>query len=196
MTRHDSNSDAALIEAIRRGDGDAAACLYYRHIDRVHRICHRIVLDSAQAPDCVQEVWMKVFRHLGRFRCERSFAVWLNAVAANTAIDYYRRCKRRGSHVDIDEISMEVLAAEQRADDPQLDDATVRRGIHEALAEISVNQRTAFVLRYFEGMPLPEIAKALGCREGTVRTHIRRCLLALREKLGARLSQEVQEYGQ
>ncbi len=196
MTRHDSNSDEALIEAIGRGDGDAAACLYYRHIDRVHRICHRIVLDSSQAPDCVQEVWMKVFRHLGRFRCERSFGVWLNAVAANTAIDFYRRSKRHGSHADIDDLSMEVLAAEQRTDGPQFDDVTVRRGIHEALEEISVHQRTAFVLRYFEGMPLPEIAKALGCREGTARTHIRRCLLALREKLGAKLNQEVQEYGQ
>jgi len=191
MTRHDSNSDEALIEAIGRGDEDAAACLYHRHIDRVHRICCRIVLDSSQAPDCVQEVWMKVFRNLGRFRCEQSFAAWLNAVAANTAIDFYRQHKRRGKPVSIDETCTESLLAEQAEAGPQYDDATIRREVRDALEKISVNQRTAFVLRYFEEMPLPEIAKVLRCRQGTVRTHIRRCLLSLRVKLADRLKQEV-----
>ena len=191
MTRHDSNSDEALIEAIGRGDRDAAACLYHRHIDRVHRICYRIVLDSSQAPDCVQEVWMKVFRHLGRFRCEQSFPAWLNTVAANTAIDFYRRSRRQGRPVDLDEASMESLVAESNEPDRQFDDATTRREILEALGEISVNQRTAFVLRYFEQMPVEEIARTLRCREGTVRTHIRRCLLSLRARLAAKLNREV-----
>jgi len=191
MTRHDSNSDEALIEAIERGDRDAAACLYHRHIDRVHRICCRIVLDSSQAPDCVQEVWMKVFRHLGRFRCEQSFAAWLNAVAANTAIDFYRRPKRQGHPVELDETCMESLVAEPDEPDRPFDDATVRREIEEALEQTSVHQRTAFVLRYFEQMPLQEIAGTLRCREGTVRTHIRRCLLSLRARLAAKLNREV-----
>jgi len=139
---------------------------------------------------------MKVFRNLGRFRCEQSFAAWLNAVAANTAIAFYRRHKTRGNPVSLDETCTESLLAEQAEAGPQYDDATIRREIREALEEISVNQRTAFVLRYFEEMPLPEIAKALRCRQGTVRTHIRRCLLALRVKLADRLNQEVQEHGQ
>ena len=190
MTRHELMSDEALIEAAQRGDGDAAAGLYHRHIDRVHRICHRIVLDSSQVPDCVQEVWTKVFQNLGRFRCERSFATWLNAVAANTAIDYYRRWKRRGNHVDIDEIAVESLAVDEKADSrQQLDGAAIQRQIHQALEEVSVSQRTAFILRYLEGMPLAEIARTLGCREGTVRTHLRRCLLALRARLTVQLNQ-------
>lgn len=189
MTRYDVSSDEALIEAIGRGDGDAAACLYHRYIDHVHRICYRIVLDSSQVSDCVQEVWLKVFRHLGRFRCEQSFAAWLNAVTANTAIDYYRRCKRRGTPIDIDIAPPEFLMVEDRSGEGQFDDATVRRRIHEALAGISVHQRTAFVLRYFENMPLEEIARTLGCREGTVRTHIRRCLLALRARLTMTLNE-------
>lgn len=191
MTRYDSNSDEALIEAIERGDRDAAACLYHRHIDRVHRICYRIVLDSSQAPDCVQEVWMKVFRSLGRFRCEQSFAAWLNTVAANTAIDFYRRSKRQGHPVDLDEVRMESLVAEPDEPDRQFDDETARREIQAALEQISVNQRTAFVLRYFEQMPIEEIARTLRCREGTVRTHIRRCLLSLRARLAAKLNREV-----
>lgn len=181
-------SDEALIEAIQQGEGDAAACLYHRHIDRVHRICYRIVLDRAQAPDCVQEVWLKVFRNIGRFRCERSFAIWLNSVAANTAIDYYRRGRRQGNRVDL-ETCMESFMSEEGVRDRELDDAITQRRIHDALEEISIKQRTAFVLRYFEGMPLSEVARLLGCRKGTVRTHIHRCLVALREKLAMKLDQ-------
>jgi RNA polymerase sigma-70 factor (ECF subfamily) len=189
MTRYDLMSDEVLIGAVQRGDRDAAARLYERHVDRIHRICYRIVLDSSQVPDCVQEVWTKVFQNLDRFQCEKSFAAWLNTVAAHTAIDYYRRWKRQGNHVDIDEIGPEVLAAEERTDGPQLDDATIRQQVHQALEEVSVSQRTAFVLRYFEGMPLPEVARTLGCREGTARTHLRRCLLALRARLTMQLNQ-------
>lgn len=189
MNEHDWNSDQALIEAAQRGDRDAAACLYHRHVDRVHRICSRIVLDPSQAQDCVQEVWLKVFRSLSRLRGQRSFAAWLNSVAANTAIDHYRRSKRRGNTVDIDDPRVESLTADEPAGEQQLDDRVVRQRIRESLEEISVNQRTAFVLRYYEDTPLPQIARILGCREGTVRTHIRRCLLALRTKLMAKLNQ-------
>ncbi len=187
MNCDDSISDDALIEAIQRGDEDAAACLYHRHVDRVHRICYRIVLDPAQVPDCVQEVWMKVFRSLGWFRRERSFASWLNAVTAHMAIDYYRRQKRHGTRVDVDERQMELLAPEVPGGECQADGAVIRRRIDEALEEISVNQRTAFVLRYFEDVPIPEIARLLGCNEGTVRTHIHRSLVALRARLAETL---------
>jgi len=133
MSRYELISDEALIEAVQRGDGDAAAHLYHRHIDRVHRICYRIVLDHSQVQDCVQEVWLKVFRNLGRFRCQRSFAAWLNSVTANTAIDYYRRSRRRSGHVDLDDPRTESLEIEPHADDRQLDDATIRRRIQDAL---------------------------------------------------------------
>jgi len=171
------------VEAVQRGDGDAATCLYHRHVDRVHRICYRIVLDNTQVTDCVQEVWLKVFRNLGRFRREESFAAWVNRVAAHTAIDFYRRHRRRGRQVGIDQVPADALLAEQPSDGKQLDEAWFQERIRKALEEITVNQRTAFVLRYFEQMSPAEIAGVLGCREGTVRTHIQRCLVALRAKL-------------
>lgn len=64
----------------------------------------------------------------------------------------------------------------------------MRQRIREALESISVNQRTSFILRYFEEIPIAEIAETLGCTEGAVRTHIRRSLLALRSKLAGKLN--------
>jgi RNA polymerase sigma-70 factor (ECF subfamily) len=185
--RQDPVPDEALIEAVQGGDRDAAAWLYNRHVDRVHRICYRIVLDPSQVPDCVQEVWLKVFRKLGRFRCDKSFAAWLNAVTANTAIDYYRKWIRRGSRIKSYEIHTKAVAKNENPGDRQLDSAHVQQRIREALETISANQRTAFVLRYYEDMPIGEIAQTIGCTEGAVRTHIRRSLLALRAKLAGKI---------
>jgi RNA polymerase sigma-70 factor (ECF subfamily) len=186
---YDSISDTALVEAAQRGDRDAAALLYQRHVDRVVRICSRIVLDRTQVADCVQEVWLKVFRCLNRFECEHSFVAWLNCVAARTAIDCYRKWRRRGRHVGIEEVPCEALPIDVPDEGQQLDNALLRRRVDEALEGITVNQRTAFTLRYLEGMSPTEIAQTLGCREGTVRTHIRRGLVALRAKLSVQLKQ-------
>jgi RNA polymerase sigma-70 factor (ECF subfamily) len=189
MNRDYPVSDEALIKAAQRGDRGAAAWLYNRHVDRVHRICYRIVLDPSQVQDCVQEVWLKVFRNLDRFRSGKSFAAWLNTVAANTAIDFYRKWTRQRNHPDVEETYVKALAADEQPGIQQADEAPLQQKVQEALEQISVNQRTAFILRYFEDMPTAEIARVLGCAEGTVRVHIRRSLLALRVRLAGKLKQ-------
>lgn len=189
MTRQYPVSDETLIKAAQRGDREAAAWLYHRYVEKVHRICYRIVLDPAQAQDCVQEVWLKVFRSLDRFRSGKSFAAWLNTVTTNTAIDYYRKWIKQKNHLDKNRTHAETVAADQQPGSHPSDEALVQQKIQEALEEISVNQRAAFTLRYFEDMPTADIARVLGCAEGTVRVHIRRSLLALRAKLAGKLNQ-------
>ena len=189
MNRENPVSDEALIKAARRGDREAAAWLYHRHVERVHRICYRIILDSSQVQDCVQEVWLKVFQNLDRFRSGRSFAAWLNTVTANTAIDYYRKWMKQRNQHDISKTHVEALTAEKKPVSHKSDEALIQQKIRQALEEISVNQRAAFTLRYFEEMPTEEIARTLGCAEGTVRVHIRRALLALRARLAGKINQ-------
>jgi RNA polymerase sigma-70 factor (ECF subfamily) len=187
MNRQYPVSDEALIEAVKNGDRNAAAWLYNRHIDRVHRICYRIILDPSQVQDCVQEVWLKVFRKIHRFQCSKSFAAWLNTVTANTAIDYYRKWIKHENNIDNDEISIRAMTTDENPGEKKLDGELIQQLIREALGKISVNQRTAFILRYFEEIPIVEIAETLGCTEGAVRTHIRRSLLALRAKLAGKI---------
>jgi RNA polymerase sigma-70 factor (ECF subfamily) len=110
----------------------------------------------------------------------------LNTVTANTAIDYYRKWIKQGNRLNRDKVHIRVVASD-RTIDQQLDKALIHQRVHGALEEMSVNQRTALVLRYFEDMPIAEIAQTLGCTEGTVRTHIRRSLLALRAKLAGKI---------
>jgi RNA polymerase sigma-70 factor (ECF subfamily) len=185
MNRQYPVSDEALIEAVKNGDRNAAAWLYNRHVDRVHRICYRIILDPSQVQDCVQEVWLKVFRNIDRFQCSKSFAAWLNSVSANTAIDYYRKWIKRNNRVDSDEIRATVR--DENPGERKIDGEHIRQRIYQALEKISVNQRTAFVLRYYEDMPVDEIARILGCTKGAVRTHISRSLIALRARLAGKI---------
>ncbi|UCE47450.1 MAG: sigma-70 family RNA polymerase sigma factor [Phycisphaerales bacterium] len=187
MNRQDPVPDEALIQAVQGGDRNAAARLYDRHVDRVHRICYRIVLDPSQVQDCVQEVWLKVFRKLGRFRCDRSFAGWLNTVTANTAIDYYRRLVKHRNHVKNGGIHPGSAAVNRNPGNRRLDSEFVNKRIRDALEGISAKQRTAFILRYYEDASISEIARTLGCAEGAVRTHIRRSLLALRTRLAGKI---------
>ena len=186
MNRHYPVSDGALIEAVKKGDKNAAAWLYHRHVDRVNRICYRIVLDSSHVQDCVQEVWLKVFRNINQFQCSKSFAGWLNTVTANTAIDYYRKWVRHENNIGSDE--MKVVVTDENPGEQKLDGELVEQRIREALEKVSANQRAAFILRYFEEMPIAEIAETIGCTDGAVRTHIRRALLALRAKLAGKLN--------
>jgi RNA polymerase sigma-70 factor (ECF subfamily) len=185
MNRQYPVSDEALIEAVKNGDKNAAAWLYNRHVDRVYRICYRIVLDSSQVQDCVQEVWLKVFQNIDRFQSSKSFAAWLNTVTANTAIDYYRKWIRHNN--GIDSVEIKAVVADENPGERKLDGEFTQQRIREALKNISVNQRAAFILRYYEDMPVAEIAQTIGCSEGAVRTHISRSLLALRTKLTGKI---------
>src|SRR4030042_6337689 len=133
MNRQYPVSDEALIKAAQRGDREAAAWLYRRHVEKVHRICYRIVLDPSQVPDCVQEVWLKMFRNLDQFRSGRSFAAWLNTVTANTAIDYYRKWIRQKNQIDVDEARVEALAASSQSAAQQSGGALIQQKIQEAL---------------------------------------------------------------
>jgi len=142
MNRQDPVPDEALIEAVQRGDRNAAAWLYNRHVDRVHRICYQIVLDPSQVPDCVQEVWLKVFRKLDRFHCDRSFVAWLNTVTANTAIDYYRKWVRHRNHINSGGIHPDTAATDENPGNRQLDSALIQERIREALETISVKNRS------------------------------------------------------
>jgi RNA polymerase sigma-70 factor (ECF subfamily) len=146
--------------------------------------------DSHDDADTIREiVEADERRALDRFRSGKSFAAWLNTVAANTAIDFYRKWTRQRNHPDVEETYVKALAADEQPGIQQADEAPLQQKVQEALEQISVNQRTAFILRYFEDMPTAEIARVLGCAEGTVRVHIRRSLLALRVRLAGKLKQ-------
>ncbi|RJP22935.1 MAG: RNA polymerase sigma factor [Candidatus Omnitrophota bacterium] len=182
MQPENNRTDSELFTAASNGDERAAAQLYYRHAERVFRVCFRVLSDRIQAKDCAQEVWLKVFRYRQRFRAGSSFHSWLTAIAVHTAIDAVRK-NARMVFVDVDE-NLPLFPCSQTEDAlQQLENRKIRERIDQALARMSVQQRVAFVLRHYEDEPLATIAHVLNCSIGTVKTHIHRAVLALRKEL-------------
>jgi RNA polymerase sigma-70 factor (ECF subfamily) len=86
--------DGAMVAMAAAGDRMAARALYDRHVERVHRLAWRVCRDDELARELTQDVFIQVFRHLGRFRGEAAFTTWLHRVAVTTCLNALRRIDR------------------------------------------------------------------------------------------------------
>jgi RNA polymerase sigma-70 factor (ECF subfamily) len=171
----DDDVDAELLRRLRERDSEALGELYDRHGARVHAVAARI--DRGSAEDVAHEVFLKLWRHGGRFAGRARFATWLYRMTVNAALDQARRRKVR------DAVALDALAAEPAAPEGASDAA--RLDLAAALAELPERLRAPIVLRFFAGLDYREIAAELGCREGTVASRLSRALSRLGARLGA-----------
>jgi len=174
--------DDGLPEAAAEGDESAAATLYYRYADPVYRVCRRMIPDSQAAKDCAQETWIKIFKNIHRYQSGTSFRAWAVTIAVHSAIDH---CRKHSSHrmMDIRDHENHESFVQPLTPRSQMEEAELRQRVDQALRTLSLPQRTAFVLRHYEGLSLAEIAEVMNCSEGSVKTHVHRAVLALRQIL-------------
>jgi RNA polymerase sigma-70 factor (ECF subfamily) len=180
--------DLILVERARAGDLDAFNDLVTCYQDRLFGLVVRMVPDRDQAADAVQEAFLHAFRHLAGFRggLVRS---WLSKIAVNAAMDAQRYRKRRPAdpYPELEDESWQPPAGASA--DPVTTSLAVERHtvLQQALAAITVDQRTAIVLYDVEGYDYPEIAKLTGVSLGTVKSRIHRGRLAMRALLADRM---------
>lgn len=165
-----------------RGDERAAAKLYHCFADRVYRIAYRIILDEGLAKDAAQETWIKVFRSLNRYRLGSSFSAWVSSIASRTAIDLLRKRNRIPAMESVEECG-DFPASNLPSRWNNSADRELEAWVMNILRRLPDMQRTAFVLRHFEGLSLREIGETLGCLEGTVKAHIHRAVLVIRKEM-------------
>lgn len=138
------------------------------------------------ADDVVQETFLRAYRQLGHFEERANFSTWLHRIAINCSLDLLRSRGRHDRHYGGDTAD-EALQGEVRADDPQPDrlllSAELQKQVTAALERLSGNERTAFILRHFEGMPVEEIGKTLGIQVNAAKHTIFRAVRKLRETL-------------
>ena len=167
-----------------RGDEAAWTDLYVRHSPEVARFLARLLGGREGVDDLVQEVFLRVMSCLGRFRGEARLSTWILGVATNVAMHYRRSEARKRARL----VSWDVPAERSCTEDsPATQDgesgAVARAGLRvvmEALENVPVDQRAAWILAEVDGKDTAEVAAALGIPEGTVRSrlfHVRRRLL-------------------
>jgi RNA polymerase sigma-70 factor, ECF subfamily len=170
--------DEALVQNAQQGDADAFRELVERHSTRVFRLSWRITGDEASAEDAVQETFLRAYRALHRFDARSRFATWLHRIAVNTAIEIMRK-RRPETHLEEPEPLPSMEPGPERVALSQ----EVQRSVRTALGDLSPMERTAFVLRHFEGRPIAEICRHLGLRESAGKQAIFRAVRKLRRAL-------------
>lgn len=163
-------SDADLIARFQRGDRAAFDAIVEFHLDRVVGVARRFLSDAHEAQDVAQEVFLAAYRMLPRWRPDAQLFTWLYRATLNHSSKRLRARARP------------LLAPSAPSAPSNLD---LAEAIDAALGTLSDRQREVFVLCHEEGVPLTEIASRLGLSLGTVKSHLHRALVALREALGS-----------
>ncbi len=176
--------DREILERLARGDRDALAELYDRYARRLYSLAIRILRESAEAEDVVQEVFSQAWGQAGRYDQARgSVAAWLATMTRSRAIDRVRaRSARPDAHVDAADIAPRVADPDPGQEAAVLGAEQVDR-LRRALDALPFLQRAAIELAYYEGLSQADIAERLEQPLGTIKTRIRLGLLKLREAL-------------
>ena len=175
-------TDMELVEQSREGDEDAFRVLVERHTRSIYRTAYRITTNSADADDVVQETFLRAYRALGSYDGRASFTTWSHRIAVNCALDLIDSRKRRDAKVDSSD-DLSSIAATTASPDRVVLSAQMQREMTAALTAMSGNERTAFVLRHFNGMSLEEIGNILGIKTNATKNTIFRAVTKLRERL-------------
>ncbi len=175
----DAAAEAARIERAQRGDAEAFAELYEQHVGRVYRNVLYRVGDATEAEDLTQQVFVRAWQALGRYRITGTpFVAWLLTIAHNLVVDFY---KSRRDVTPLDD-AFEVAA---RGTDPaeQALIGLTHDELRAAILTLRPEYQQIIVLRFLEGLSPGEIAAAIGKSEGNVRVMQHRALQELRGRL-------------
>jgi RNA polymerase sigma factor (sigma-70 family) len=168
--------DSALIKLALAGHTECFAALTDRHLPAVRRRIGSMVQNATDTEDVVQEVLLKVWRHLSTFRSESTFRTWLTRVAINEAIQY-----RRGQRKPLQESTWNLDALASPSDSPlqSLTRAETTQVVRKAVVELPAKYRQVLILREFEQLSMREIAQSLHSSIAAVKTRLFRARLML-----------------
>lgn len=175
------DEERSLVARAVAGDRGAARALYDAHAGRVYRVALRLAGDADLAADLTQDVFVRAFRELGKFRGESAFGTWLHRVAITTCLNGLRRVRR----IRTREVALETVEEHPgaiRAIDPGLEAA-----VADAIDALPEPLRVALVMHTLEGFSHAEIGGVLGIAEGTSRSRVFEARARLRETLGPHL---------
>jgi len=179
-----SQTDLELVRLVQAGEKKAFDILVLKYQQKVVNIVMRYVRDQATAMDISQETFIKAYKGLRNFRGDSAFYTWLYRIAINTAKNYLVTMSRRLPATDIDAQEAEQYDSAtglREVGDPQgeLQKDEVHQAIIKTVQQLPDDLRTAITLREIEGFSYEEIAEAMGCPIGTVRSRIFRAREAI-----------------
>ena len=202
MATTESDADALLVERVKRGDVKAFEMLVVKYQRRIERLIGRMVRDVDLVEDIAQESFIRAYRALPQFRGESAFYTWLYRIAVNTAKKQLMELKRdplvfqsQMKSSDDDETSssereLNFNAADTETPEAVLASKEIAQAVNAAMDALPEELRMAITLREIEGMSYEEIAQALECPIGTVRSRIFRAREAISGRIKPMLERQ------
>jgi RNA polymerase sigma-70 factor (ECF subfamily) len=180
-----ARSDAGLVEECRSGDLTAFDELVRRYKDRVYNVVYRFLGNREDALDVAQETFVRAYRGIMDFRGRAQVYTWLYSIAANLARNRLRDGGRRGRDkgASLETLAPSVLPRTEETPRALAERHELDETLQQCLSELPEHYRMAFVLRTFDDLSYDEIAEALGCPTGTVKSRINQARKMLRERL-------------
>ncbi|MES9903027.1 MAG: RNA polymerase sigma factor RpoE [Sedimenticola sp.] len=180
--------DQKLVERVQRGDKRAFDLLVLKYQQRVANLVSRYIRDMSETQDVTQEAFIKAYRALPGFRGDSAFYTWLYRIAINTAKNHLVARGRRPPGSDIDAETAEQLDVGVRLKEFATPEHLLLKDeladtVRLAIDELPQDLRTAITLRELEGLSYEEIARAMECPVGTVRSRIFRARAAIEKRL-------------
>jgi RNA polymerase sigma-70 factor (ECF subfamily) len=180
-------TDAELVALSRGGNLQAFNRLANRRNASLYRFVQRVLGDAEEARDICQDALLKAYLNIGRLRDPARFGAWLHHIALNLCRDRFRAGRNRFEQPyeegNPGEAQLVAARGVQRAPDREAEQASLARLLNRALGELSGEQRTAIILREYQGFTCEEIAEITGVPPTTVRTRIFYGFRALRKIL-------------
>lgn len=180
--------DQELVARVQKGDKSAFDLLVRRYQHKIANLVSRYVYDHAEVADITQEAFIKAYRAIADFRGDSAFYTWLYRIAINTAKNYLVSMGRRPPGTDIEAedaelteagSSLRVIATPERS----LLSREIAETVNRAIQQLPEDLRTAITLRELDGLSYEEIAEAMDCPIGTVRSRIFRAREAIDKEL-------------
>lgn len=168
-----------LIEGCRKGKRDAQLALYKQFAQRLYIACLRIVGNSGEAEEAMQDAFLKIFTRIDQYKEGQCFEAWIHRIAVHTAIDYVRR-----QTPEWEELSDNYAAPEPDGADEEEMQYSVKQ-VKEATSKLPPGYRVILSLYLFEGYDMEEIASILNIQPPSVRSQYLRAKRKLLDIIAA-----------
>ena len=183
-----NTSDQILVERVKRGDKKAFDALVLKYQGRILNLVSRFVHEPGDAGDVAQEAFIKAYRALPGFRGESAFYTWLYRIAINTAKNYLASAGRRvldrtADFDDMEQIDTSDTLKELNTPESLLLTDELQETIITAIEDLPADLRAAITLREIDGLSYEDIATAMSCPVGTVRSRIFRARAAVDKQI-------------
>ncbi len=184
--------DANEVTLAMGGDQDAYRALVERHSRSLFRLAYRMTGNEQDAEEVVQESFLRAYRRLDKFEARSNFGTWVYRIAVNCSLDLMRKRKAEMSQREIpskheqdDDRPSALEMAKSTAPEPDRLALSVelREEVRKAMLQLSQVERTAFVLRHYEGRSIEEIGQVLGLNAGSTKNSVFRAVQKLRRYL-------------